>query len=187
MYWESSGCVYGGDFSAAQMLLRRPDVDHVILGHSERRHPGSKSQIDAVVKRKAARAALQCRVSTHRLCIGETELERKGAGSYLVVSSRRQLVKDVPGMVLSRSRASQASHGVGLRTCLGHWNRENGHSEIRPRKPTPLCAGSSESVHYSGRGSRWLKDLRILYGGSVKARDNAGRSDGLVPMWMVLW
>ena len=143
-----------GDISAE--MLADAGASAVIVGHSERRT--DHGETDALVNAKA-RAAFRAGL-TAIICIGETERERDDGATSDVV--RRQLKGSLP----QEARASN--------TVIAYepvWAIGSG------RTPTPADV---EEVHGVIRGEigRLLgkavsRDLRILYGGSVKPA-NAG-------------
>jgi triosephosphate isomerase len=152
---EQSGA-YTGEVSA--VMLRDVGCSHVIVGHSERRTHYGES--DAVVAHKfmAVRAA----GLTPVLCVGETLQERNAGVTEAVI--RRQL-----GAVFGNATDAELAGSVIAYEPV--WAIGTGHTA------TPAQA---QEVHVLIRGmvaardARIAKELRILYGGSVKgsnARD----------------
>lgn len=137
-----------GDISAA--MLVDAGASHVILGHSERRT--DHGETSALVAQKAA--AAQAAGLTAIICIGETLAEREAGQTLAVIG--RQLAASLPA----------GAHGSN--TVLAYepvWAIGTGR--------TPTVDQITE-VHGFIRGQLGEQgnDMRLLYGGSVKA-DNA--------------
>ena len=141
-----------GDLSAE--MLKDAGAEFVIVGHSERR--ANHGETDAEVKAKAeavARAGL-----TAIICVGETRSERDGGETLRVIG--RQIDDSVP-----RNSAPSTTIiayepvwaiGTGLTPTVA--DIADVHVFVHRRLSSLLAGGS---------------DIRILYGGSVKA-SNAG-------------
>lgn len=143
---------FTGDIAAP--MLADLGCTHVIVGHSERRQ--YHGEIDLMVSEKA-KAAHEAGL-TAVICIGETEAERD-AGQALAVCSR-QIAGSVP-------EGSTADNTVIAYEPV--WAIGTGR--------TPTTADVAEvHAHIRAELSRVMSDsddVRILYGGSVKA-SNAG-------------
>jgi len=149
---EPSGA-FTGDISAP--ILKDAGADFTIVGHSERRALHGES--DELVRNKAE--AAQAAGLSVILCVGETEAERDSGQAEAVVA--KQLEGSLPRGEDAAGRLSVAYEPV--------WAIGTG------RVPSVADVGA---MHRSIRAQ--LKaiygeagvDIRILYGGSVKA-DNA--------------
>jgi triosephosphate isomerase len=141
-----------GDIGAA--MLKDLGCDLVIVGHSERRH--GHGEDDALVRAKAE-AALQAGLDVI-LCIGETEEEWQGGRTAEVLD--RQIEGSLP---------AGASAGRLIVAYEPVWAIGTG------RTPSTLDIGRTHA-HIRARIVERVPDgadLRLLYGGSVKAK-NAG-------------
>ena len=132
-----------GDISAA--MLKDAGCAFVIVGHSERRT--NHGETDAVVRAKAEAAGKAGLVPI--VCVGETEAERDGGKTLAVVE--RQVKGSVPpgldGSTLVVAYEPVWAIGTGKTPTV---------EDIR-------------AVHAHIRGLLGREDVRILYGGSVKA------------------
>jgi triosephosphate isomerase len=146
------GGAFTGDVSAE--MLKDAGASYVIVGHSERRQYHGESDADVAAKAEAAwRAGL-----TAIICIGETEGQRQAgahnhvcagqlAGSVpLAATAANTVIAYEPVWAIGTGKTPTAEDVVAM------------HAHIR------ACL-----VERLGEGAR---QLRILYGGSVKA-DNA--------------
>lgn len=148
---KSSGA-HTGDVAAA--MLADCGCRYVILGHSERRADHGESNELVVAKAKAALDAGLIAI----VCVGETEAERDQGATLDVISS--QLEGSVP------ADATAANLVVAYEPV---WAIGTG------RTPTPEDVASVHA-HIRGLLNAWFKDgaeIRILYGGSVKASNAA--------------
>ena len=151
---EAQGA-FTGQVGAA--MLTDVGCSYVIVGHSERRRLCHED--DALVARKFA-AALQAGL-TPVLCVGETLQEREDGSTEAVVWRQLQAVTSIYGM------ASMASAIVAYEPV---WAIGTG------RTASPQQA---QEVHAYLRGRMIAQDaimgaqVRILYGGSVKAGNAA--------------
>ncbi|MGH7665840.1 MAG: triose-phosphate isomerase [Candidatus Dormibacteria bacterium] len=148
-YWEPSGA-YTGQVSAAML---RPSCQHVLVGHSERRHLFGDT--DEVVRRKLD-AALAVGLRP-LLAVGETAAERDAAQTETVLSEQ-------------------------IRSGLGGLDRPDLDSCTVAYEPV-WAIGRGESAELSdiSRALAWVRaaledlgsglgsELRVLYGGSVSA------------------
>jgi triosephosphate isomerase len=146
-----AGGAFTGEVSA-EMLV---DVgcSHVIVGHSERRSLFGDS--DAVVAAKFA-AALDAGLQPI-LCVGETLAERESGHSVAVVTGQLQAVLDSQGAeALGRGVvAYEPIWAIGTGLTATPDQAQEVHAAIRA-----LIAAADGKI---------AKELRILYGGSVKA------------------
>jgi triosephosphate isomerase len=146
-----------GDLSA--LMLKDAGCRLVIVGHSERRH--GHGETDAIVRAKA-HAALSAGL-TPILCIGETAAEWE-AGRTLAVLDR-QLEGSLPAGLAAADLVLAYEPvwaiGTGRTPSARDIARTHGHLRARVGELVP--------------GGR---ELRILYGGSVKAA-NAGEILGI--------
>jgi triosephosphate isomerase len=137
---------YTGDISAE--MLRDAGAQAVIVGHSERRqHHG---ETDAAVRAKALAARRAGLLAI--VCVGETRAERDGGHARDVVSTQLDgsLPPDAGNVVIAYEPVWAI--GTGL-------------------TPTPGDVGDMHGFIRARLSSRFgaaTKDVRILYGGSVK-------------------
>jgi triosephosphate isomerase len=154
MHWEPKGAFTG---EVSPTMLKEVGVSHVILGHSERRHVIGESN-DLIAKK--VRAALASAL-VPILCVGELLEERNMKVTKEVVE--RQTTKALEGIPPAEAGGIVLAYepvwaiGTGLTA-------------------TPFVA---QEVHHFIRnvlgrlvGTGVAENIRILYGGSVKA-DNA--------------
>jgi triosephosphate isomerase (TIM) len=139
-----------GDISAA--MLKDAGCRYVILGHSERRAEHHESDADVCAKLAAARKAGLAII----LCVGESETERQAGKTRDVVE--HQLTGSLPpGLAgLDASNLAVAYEPV--------WAIGSG------RTPTPAEVSEIHAGIRQVLGSR-LREVRILYGGSVKPQN----------------
>lgn len=156
---EFQSGAYTGEVSAE--MLAEMGCRYVIVGHSERR--ALFGEDDATVGRKAA-AALRAGL-VPIVCVGETLAEREAGQVMEVIGRQLGAVLDLIGAQgLSRSVvAYEPVWAIG----------------------TGRAAGADEAQEVHGHIRRWLAEhgasaaeMRILYGGSVKA-DNAASLFGM--------
>ncbi|MDG2005073.1 MAG: triose-phosphate isomerase [Novosphingobium sp.] len=149
---EESGA-YTGDVSAA--MLKDAGSDFTIVGHSERR--AIHGETDSTVKAKAE-AALAAGLGVI-VCVGETEDERDAGKALKIVS--KQLDGSLPkgeGVAERLTVAYEPVWAIGTGRVPSIEDIAAMHQSIR----------KTLDKIYTDAGS----DIRILYGGSVKA-DNA--------------
>lgn len=150
---ESSGA-FTGDIAAE--MLKDAGASHVIVGHSERRqYYGETNAIVAAKARAAWRAGL-----TAIICLGETEGERLAGDQNHICGS--QLHASVPDGATAQNTAIAYEPvwaiGTGRTPTAHDITAMHGH----------LRACLTARLGAAGR------DMRILYGGSVKP-DNAAQ------------
>lgn len=150
LFWEKSGA-YTGETSAE--MLASAGCQYVIIGHSERR--GHFKESDEDVNKKAL-AALKSGLKPI-LCVGESLEERERGKTIKRVSS--QLQNGLAGVAGSAVRDITVAYEPVWAIGTG-------------RNATPEQA---EEVHNALRdllfemyGTGAVKDVRIIYGGSVK-------------------
>jgi triosephosphate isomerase (TIM) len=141
---EAAGA-HTGDIAAA--MLADAGASHVILGHSERR--GDHGETSAEVAAKV-RAAWQAGL-TAIVCLGETEAERQAGATLEVVAA--QLEHSLP-------RAATAANTVVAYEPV--WAIGSG------RTPSE---DEIAQVHGFLRDQLPDREIRLLYGGSVKAEN----------------
>ena len=150
MYWEKNG-PYTGEISAA--LLRDLFVHYVVLGHSERRTLFGET--DEIVNRKV-RAAHEATLRPI-VCIGET-LEQRDRGNVdkiLSIQLRGSLAGLTPKELQETVIAYEPVWAIGTGKNATPDQAQAVHAFIRGR--------------IAARDAKIAADLRILYGGSVKA------------------
>ncbi len=141
-----------GDVSAA--MLVDCGCRYVILGHSERRADHNESSELVATKAKAALESGLIAI----VCIGETEAERDRGATLDVISS--QLEGSIP---------ADAGAGNLIIAYEPVWAIGTG------RTPTPEDVAAVHA-HIRRLLTAWFKDgvdIRVLYGGSVKASNAA--------------
>lgn len=151
---EGNGA-FTGEVSGA--MLKDFDCHYVIVGHSERR--ALYGERDAMVARKfmaAQKAGL-----TPILCVGETLAEREAGTTPAVVGRQLQAVLDAAGI---------AAFGAAVVAYEPVWAIGTG------RTATP---DQAQEVHalirsmLAAQDAKIAGDVRLLYGGSVKAANAA--------------
>jgi triosephosphate isomerase len=155
LHWESNGA-FTGEVSAP--MLRDAGASMVLVGHSERRHLLGES--DEVVSRKL-RASLAAGL-VPVLCVGELLGERDAGRAREVVE--RQL----------DAAFAQAPAGDAARTVVAYepvWAIGTGRT-ASPDDAAEMHA--AVRAWLNGHLGRAAADMRILYGGSVKAENAAG-------------
>ena len=143
---------FTGDISAE--MLKDAGASYVIVGHSERRQYHGERDEDVAAKAEAAwRAGL-----TAIICVGETDAQRQ-AGDHDRIC-RRQIDGSVPAAATAASTviAYEPVWAIGTGKTATTDDIKAMHAHIR----ACLVARLGENA----------RELRILYGGSVKA-DNA--------------
>ncbi|WP_082223914.1 triose-phosphate isomerase [Pseudorhodobacter wandonensis] len=144
-----------GDISPA--MLKDAGASHVILGHSERR--ADHGETDASVQAKAAAAQAIGLVAI--VCVGETEAQRDAGTTLAVIGS--QLAGSLPATLATVPDALVVAYepvwaiGTGRTPTLDEIAEV--HSFIRDTLVKRYGAAAQE--------------MRLLYGGSVKASNAA--------------
>ncbi len=141
-----------GDVSAE--MLADAGCRYVIVGHSERRHGES----DALVRSKAEAAHRAGLVAV--VCLGESEAKRDAGEALAVVE--RQLAGSLPASVSAADTviAYEPVWAIGT----GRTPSLDEIAEVHAHLRRLLC----------GRLGKEGRELRLLYGGSVKPANAAG-------------
>jgi triosephosphate isomerase len=155
MYFEASGA-FTGEVSAAMLL----DVGakYVILGHSERRHIFKETDADVNKKTHAALAAGLAPI----VCVGELLEEREAGKTAQVIKSQFDgslagiTEEQIKGIVI----AYEPVWAIGTGKVATPAQAEEVHADLR-------------SLLTKRYNAEVAAEVRILYGGSVKA-SNAG-------------
>jgi triosephosphate isomerase len=155
MYHEANGA-FTGEISAAMLL----DVGcrYVILGHSERRHILGETDVDVNRKTLAALAAGLIPI----VCVGELLSEREAGRTAAVISSQFQ-------GSLANVSAEQIEQVVIAYEPV--W--AIGTGKVATPEQAEAVHGDLRTLLAERYNSRTAENVRILYGGSVKA-SNAG-------------
>jgi len=142
---------FTGEASAA--MLKDIGCQYVIVGHSERR--AIYKEDDALVARKFL--AVQSQGLIPILCVGETLEERERGQTMQVVSRQLTAVLDLAGVAALRSAviAYEPVWAIGTGKNATPEQAQEVHAHIR----TAVAA----------RDAKIAADVRLLYGGSVKA------------------
>jgi triosephosphate isomerase len=146
---------FTGEISAA--MLRDVGCRYVIVGHSERR--ALYHEDDKLVARKFV--AAQSQKVTPILCVGETLEQRERAETEHVVARQLDAVIAVAGV---------AAFGDAVIAYEPVWAIGTGKNAT-PQQAQAVHAFIRNRI--AGRDARIAADLRILYGGSVKAANAA--------------
>jgi triosephosphate isomerase (TIM) len=147
---ESLGA-FTGEVSAA--MLKDVGCKYVIVGHSERR--AIYKEDDALVARKFLAAQSQGLIPV--LCVGETLEERERGQTMQIVSRQLTAVLDLAGAPALRAAviAYEPVWAIGTGKNATPAQAQEVHAYIR--------------TAVAGRDAKIAADVRILYGGSVKA------------------
>ena len=151
---DQSAGAYTGEVAAT--MLAEYDCRYVILGHSERRHVYGET--DALIAAKFG--AVQAAGLIPILCVGELLEEREAGATETVVGRQLDAVIQAHGVgaLAASVVAYEPVWAIGTGKTATPEQAQAVHAFIRAR-----VAGHDAGV---------AEDLRILYGGSVKA-DNA--------------
>jgi len=151
MFWEKSGA-FTGETSAD--MLKDVGCSYVIIGHSERRQ--YFHEIDEWVNKKVV-AAIRSGLKPI-ICVGETLSEREGRKTLNVVKT--QLIAALkglgPGSVKDAVIAYEPIWAIGTGKTATSDEAEEVHNAVR-------------NTLYEMFGRESAQDVRIIYGGSVKA------------------
>lgn len=152
---EHAKGAYTGEVSGA--MLRDFGCRYVIVGHSERRALYGDDDRTVAAKFRAAQAAGLVPI----LCVGETLEQREAGATEAVVSRQLDAVVDAAGVgALAQSvLAYEPVWAIGTGRTASPQQAQDVHGLLRRR--------------VAGRDPGLAGELRILYGGSVKAA-NAG-------------
>ena len=142
---------FTGEVSAG--MLKDVGCKYVIVGHSERR--AIYKEDDALVARKFLAAQSQGLIPV--LCVGETLEERERGQTMQVVSRQLAAVLDLAGAAALRTAviAYEPVWAIGTGKNATPAQAQEVHAYIR--------------TAIAGRDAKIAADVRILYGGSVKA------------------
>lgn len=142
---------FTGEVSAG--MLKDVGCKYVIVGHSERR--AIYKEDDALVARKFLAAQSQGLIPI--LCVGETLEERERGQTMQVVSRQLTAVLDLAGAPALRAAviAYEPVWAIGTGKNATPAQAQDVHAHIR--------------AAIAGRDAKIAADVRILYGGSVKA------------------
>ena len=142
---------FTGEASAA--MLKDVGCKYVIVGHSERR--AIYKEDDALVARKFLAAQSQGLIPI--LCVGETLEERERGQTMQVVSRQLTAVLDLAGVAALRTAviAYEPVWAIGTGKNATPEQAQEVHAHIRNA--------------IAARDAKIAADVRILYGGSVKA------------------
>lgn len=154
-FWENDGA-FTGEISPS--MLQEFGVTLCLVGHSERRmHLG---ETDAQVAKKAA--ALQKAGMTPVICVGETEAEKKKGITLKVI--RAQVAAAIVGIKPDGKTAPVFAYepiwAIGTNHPCSVQDAKAAHEAIR-------------GVFSKAWGAKWAEQIRVIYGGSVDARDVA--------------
>lgn len=143
-----TGCV------AAAMLMDL-GASHVIVGHSERRTDQRETDADVRAKAEAAHAAGMVAI----ICVGESEAERDAGQTLAIVE--RQLAGSLPAGATAANTviAYEPVWAIGTGRTPTVADVRAVHAHLRARLGASMGAEG--------------QDVRILYGGSVKATNAA--------------
>ncbi|WP_018948795.1 triose-phosphate isomerase [Thioalkalivibrio sp. ALMg11] len=147
---------YTGELAGS--MLAEAGCRYVIVGHSERRERQNEDSAWVAAKFVAAQAAGLIPI----LCVGEQKADREGGRTESVVTEQLDAVLDAAG-VEAFDRAVIAYEpvwAIGTGLTATPEQAQEVHAFIRNR--------------VAGRDPRVAADLRILYGGSMKADNAAG-------------
>jgi len=150
----ADGGAHTGDVSAA--MLKDAGADFVIVGHSERRADHGETNADVLAKAEAAIAAGLNVI----VCVGETGQERDEGKAQAVVT--RQLQGSLPSGEENAAKicvAYEPVWAIGTGKVASVLDIAEMHHAIR-KKLAQLYGDAAE-------------EMRILYGGSVKAENAA--------------
>lgn len=151
MFWEKSGA-FTGETSAD--MLKDVGCSYVIIGHSERRQ--YFHEIDEWVNKKVV-AAIRSGLKPI-ICVGETLSEREDRKTLGVIKT--QLIGALkglgPGSVKDAVIAYEPIWAIGTGKTATSDEAEEVHSALR-------------NTLYEMFGRESAQDVRIIYGGSVKA------------------
>ncbi|MDB5168500.1 MAG: tpiA [Candidatus Saccharibacteria bacterium] len=149
-YWRDHGA-YTGEVSATQL---RGIVDYALVGHSERRHVFNESDKDT---RNKVQAAIRNHIHPV-LCIGETASERAAGETHDILHD--QLIGGLANV------SSEELEDVII-AYEPVWAIGTGDNALPGDVIKAVTAIRSQIKHLYGNIA--AKNIRVLYGGSVKA------------------
>ncbi|HEV7952348.1 MAG TPA: triose-phosphate isomerase [Candidatus Saccharimonadales bacterium] len=150
LYWRDHGA-YTGEVSATQL---RGIVDYALVGHSERRHVFNESDKDT---RNKVQAAIRNHIHPV-LCIGETASERAAGETHDVLHD--QLVGGLANVTSEELEQVIIAYEPV-------WAIGTGDNALPSDVVKAIAAIRSQIKHLYGPTA--AKNIRVLYGGSVKA------------------
>ena len=151
MNWSDEGA-FTGDVSPLQ--LKDVGCTHVILGHSERRHVFGET--DGIVNKKMKAAVKNLLIPI--LCVGETLEERESQKTYRVLETQLKMafeelsIDEISNVIV----AYEPVWAIGTGKTATPEQAQDAHVFIRKELETLY-------------GEEFAQNVRILYGGSVKA------------------
>lgn len=154
LFWEENGA-YTGEISAGMLL--DAGCSHVIIGHSERRQVMKES--DGIINSKI-RAALQAGLIPI-LCVGETLLQREEGMA-------KQVVKDQLFNCLQGFEPGDGEIVIAYEPVWAIGTGVNASSEDAQEMIGFIRANLGQII-----GAETAESTRILYGGSVNAKNIA--------------
>jgi triosephosphate isomerase len=165
--WHESSGAFTGEVSPA--MVRETGAAYVIIGHSERRHTiGPKDAAGHVFGESDAMVNAKCKAAlaaglTPIVCVGETLAERDAGSTQAVLT--RQIDGGLAGVPAGGAAqiviAYEPVWAIGTGRNATAEQAQEAHQHIRGR-----LAGLW--------GPRVAEEVRIQYGGSVKADNAAG-------------
>jgi triosephosphate isomerase len=153
--YTAEGGAFTGEISGP--MLADAGCQYVIVGHSERRALMGDSDGLVAAKFSAAQAA----GLTPILCVGETLEERKSDSTLSVIGRQFSVVADSVGIEAFRNAvvAYEPVWAIGTGETASPEQAQEVHSALRAMA--------------AKRSAKIASDLRLLYGGSVKAANAA--------------
>lgn len=154
VHQEAEGA-FTGEISAP--MLREAGCTHVLVGHSERRVLFGET--DSIVAAKFAAAQSAGLVPV--LCVGESAAERKAGSTVAVVRRQLQAVFDTSGAAACANAviAYEPVWAIGTGLTASPEQAQEVHALIRAELLSHGCVDAAQ--------------VRVLYGGSVKAANAA--------------
>lgn len=149
-HWEDKGA-FTGEVSAP--MLRELGVPWAIVGHSERRQYFGETDATAASRARAAQRAGLGVI----FCLGETLFEREAGDTFSVLERQSTVLAGLDPARMAVAYEPVWAIGTGRNATPEQ--AQEAHAYLRRRLASLL-------------GEEAARDLRILYGGSVKA-DNA--------------
>lgn len=155
-YFNEVSGAYTGEISIS--MVKELGCEFGIVGHSERRHIFGES--DTLLNKKV-HAALEHRIKPI-LCVGETEKERESGNTFRVIKNQlRGALYNVPAHEAEKiTIAYEPVWAIGTGKTATPELAQEVHAFIREE----LSRRFNHNV---------AKNMRILYGGSVKAKNAA--------------
>lgn len=155
LHWEASGA-YTGEVSAE--LLKDVGCQYVIIGHSERRQYFAETNEIVQKKLQAARDAQLIPI----MCVGEKLLEREKQQTWNVIEEQLQVA------LQSVSFTDPSEIVIAYEPVWAIGTGQNATPEQAQEVHAQIRAWLQKRF-----GSGFAQNVRILYGGSVKAENAA--------------